>query len=96
MDPSLKLTMYLFTNLNRHKKIEIRPCILSYYHGLTLDFSKNKTSVLKQSWKLNNSLLNKQRKEEIKKLKTLWSSVKIKDNIPKLMGHNESSAMRKP
>ena len=46
MEPSLKLTMYLVTNLNRHKKIEIRPCNLSYYHGLTLDFNKNKTSVM--------------------------------------------------
>ena len=46
MDPSLKLTMYLVTNLNRHKKIEIRPCIFSDSHGLTLDFNKNKTSVL--------------------------------------------------
>ena len=46
MDPSLKLIMYLVTNLNRHKKIEIRPCIFSDSHGLTLDFNKNKTSVM--------------------------------------------------
>lgn len=28
-------------SLNRHKKIEITPCILSAHHGLKLDIKKN-------------------------------------------------------
>lgn len=30
------------TSLNRYKKIEISPCILSKHHGLNLDFNINK------------------------------------------------------
>jgi hypothetical protein len=30
------------TSLNRHKKIEIIPCILSDHHGLRLDFNNKK------------------------------------------------------
>jgi hypothetical protein len=29
-------------SLNRHKKIEIMPCILSEYHGSKLDFNNNR------------------------------------------------------
>jgi hypothetical protein len=55
--------------LNRYKNIEIIPCILSGYHGLTVIFNnninnKNPTFM----WKLNNTLLNDNLvKEEIKK-----------------------------
>jgi hypothetical protein len=43
MVPSPKLTIYLVTksDLNRYKKIEIIPCILSDHHGLRLIFSNN-------------------------------------------------------
>jgi hypothetical protein len=47
------------TGLNRHKNIEIVPCILSDHHGLRLIFNKN-TNDRKPTftWKLNNNLLN--------------------------------------
>jgi hypothetical protein len=32
------------TGLNRYKIIEIIPCILSDYHGLRLNFNKNKNN----------------------------------------------------
>jgi hypothetical protein len=47
------------TNLNRYKKIEIIPLILSDYHGLRLVFNNNKSNRKSTyTWKLNNSLLN--------------------------------------
>jgi hypothetical protein len=50
------------TSLNTYKKIKIIPCILSHRQWL----NKNKTKQ-KESWKLNNFLLdNKLKKEEIK------------------------------
>jgi hypothetical protein len=61
------------TGLNRKKKIEIIPCILSYHHGLRLVFNSNKYHRKPTyTWKLNNALLNNNlAKEEIKILKTL-------------------------
>ena len=45
--------------LNRYKKIEIIPCILSDHHRLRLDFNNNKNNRKPTySWKLNNSLLS--------------------------------------
>jgi hypothetical protein len=42
-------------NLNRYKKIEITPCIISDQHGLKL-YINNRN--LANSWKLNKSLLS--------------------------------------
>ena len=55
--------------LNRYKKIEILPCILSDHHGLQLVFNNNKDNKNPTYiWKLDNALLNNSRvKEEIKK-----------------------------
>ena len=57
------------TSLNRYKKIEILPCILSDHHGLRLVFNNNKDNKKPMYiWKLSNTLLNDSRaKEEIKK-----------------------------
>jgi exonuclease III len=56
------------TGLNRYKKIEIIPCILSDHHGLQLILSSNKNNGKHTyTWKLNNALLNDNLvKEEIK------------------------------
>ena len=68
-------TYHIFSlkaNINRYKKIEITPYILSDLHGLKLDFNNNSRNNRKptNSWKLNNSLLNDcWTKAEIKKLK---------------------------
>jgi hypothetical protein len=46
-------------SLNRYKKIEIMPRILSDHHGLKLDFNNSRnTRKPTNSWKLNNPLLN--------------------------------------
>ena len=60
------------TDLNRYKKIEIIPCILSDRHGLKLVSNNNKNNRKPTfTWKLNNTPLNDNLvKEEIKKLKT--------------------------
>jgi hypothetical protein len=60
------------TTLNRYKKIEIIPCILSDHRGLRLVFNNSKNyKKPTYTWKLNNSLLhNNLVREEIKKLKT--------------------------
>jgi hypothetical protein len=57
------------TGLNRYKKIEITPCILSDHHGLRLVFNSNKINRKPTYiWKWNNALLNDNLvKEEIKK-----------------------------
>ena len=57
------------TSLNRYKKIEILPCILSDHHGLRLVFNNNKDNKKPTyTWKLNNNWLNNRRiKEKIKK-----------------------------
>jgi hypothetical protein len=45
--------------LNRYKKLEIIPCILSDHHGLRLVFNSNKNNrKLTYTWKLNNTLFN--------------------------------------
>ena len=57
------------TYLNRYKKIEIIPCILSDHHRLRLVFNSNKNNRKPTyTWKLNNALFNDNLvKEEIKK-----------------------------
>ena len=59
------------TDLNRYKKTEIIPHILSDHHGLRLVFNNNKNNIKPTyTWKLNNDLLNdnliKQEKKQIK------------------------------
>lgn len=60
------------TSLNRYKKIEITPCILSDHHGLKLDLNNNRNDTKPaNSQKLNNALLNdcwmrEEKKKEIK------------------------------
>jgi hypothetical protein len=47
------------TGLNRYKKIEIIPCILSDHHRVRLVFNSNKNNRKPIcTWKLNNALLN--------------------------------------
>jgi hypothetical protein len=55
--------------LNRYKKIEMSPCILSDHQGLRLVFNSNKNNRKPTyTWKLNNALFNDNLvKEEIKK-----------------------------
>ena len=57
------------TTLNRYKKTEIIPCILSDHHGLRLVINNSKNDKKPTyTWKLNNSLLNDNLvREEIKK-----------------------------
>jgi len=57
--------------LNRYRKIEIIPCMLSDHHSLKLVFNNNKGRMPTYRWKLNNVLLNdnlikEERKKEIK------------------------------
>jgi hypothetical protein len=47
------------TGLNRYKKIEIIPCILSDHHGLRLVFNSNKNNrKLTYTWKRNSAPFN--------------------------------------
>ena len=50
------------TDLNRYKKIEIIPCTLSDHHELRLIFNNNINIKLTFVWKLNNTVLNDNRK----------------------------------
>jgi hypothetical protein len=85
--------------LNRYKKIQIISCILSDHNRLRLVFNSNK-KYRKPTYKrkLSNALLNDNLvKKEIKKDIKDFSEFNVngKHKIPKLMGHNESSANRK-
>jgi hypothetical protein len=76
------------TGLNRYKNIKIIPCILSDHHGERLIFNNNinirKTAF---TWKLNNTLLNDNLvKEEIKRLKTFYSLMKMKKQYTQTYG----------
>jgi len=56
------------TGLNRYRKIEIIPCVLSDHLGLKLIFNNNKEITPTYTWKLNKALLNDNLvKEETKK-----------------------------
>ena len=66
-------------SLNRYKKIEVTPCVLSNNYRLRLDFNNRNKRKPTDSWKLNNSLLIVHlAKEEIKKLQTFYNSIKTK------------------
>jgi hypothetical protein len=46
-------------SLNKYKKTETAPCILSDHHGLKMEFSNNRiTRKPTHSWKLKESILN--------------------------------------
>jgi hypothetical protein len=57
------------TDLNRHKKVEIIPCLLSDHYRLRLVFNSNKNNRKPTyTWKLNNFLVSDNLvKEEVKK-----------------------------
>jgi hypothetical protein len=60
------------TGLNRYKKIEITPCILSDHHRVRLIFNNNKNNRKPiYTWKLNNALPNLVKEEIKKKIKDL-------------------------
>jgi len=45
------------TGLNRYRKIEIIPCILSDHHGIRVFFNNNNKERI-HAWKLKNALFN--------------------------------------
>ena len=57
------------TDLNKYKKIELLPCLLSDHYGIRVVFNGNKNNRKPTyTWRLNNNLLNDTlAKEEIKK-----------------------------
>ena len=57
------------TDLNRYKKIDLIPCLLSGHYGVRVLFNSNKNNrKLTYTWKLKNALLNDTLvKEEIRK-----------------------------
>jgi hypothetical protein len=78
-----KLTIFLRhkANVNKFKKIEITPCIISDQNRIKLDL-KNKRNCRKYSstWRLNNTLLNDWWvTEEIREqIKTSWTPMQMK------------------
>ena len=59
-------------SLNRYKKIEILPCILSDHHGLRLVFNNNKDNKKPiYTWKVNKALLKGSRVKEEKTERSL-------------------------
>ena len=74
------------TGLNRHKNIEIVPCILSDHYGLRLIFNNNinnRNPIF--TWKLNNTLLHNTLVKEV-----------IKKEIKDFLEFNENEATTNP
>ena len=75
------------TSLNRHKKIEISPYILSDHHEVRLNFNSNKNIKPTYLWKLNNYvLIDNLRKKQRKKSKTSYNSMKMKTQYTQIYG----------
>jgi hypothetical protein len=67
-------------SLSKYMKIEIIPCILSDHNAIKVELNKkSKHKKHANSWKLNNSLLNKQ-----------WIIDEIKEEIKKFLEVNEN------
>jgi replicative superfamily II helicase len=68
------------TSLNKYKKTEITPFVLSYHNAIKLEFN-NKSSSRKyaNNWRLNNTLLNDQ-----------WVIEEIRQEIKKFLEFNEN------
>jgi len=69
------------TGLNRYRKIEIIPSVLSHHHGLKLIFNNNKGRIPTYTWKLNNVLL---------------SDNLVKENIKDFLEFNENEGTTYP
>jgi hypothetical protein len=70
-------------SLNKYKKIEIIPCILSDHNALKLELNnKNNSRKYANNWKLNNTLLNNQ-----------WVIDEIKESIKRFQEVNENENM---
>jgi hypothetical protein len=70
-------------SLNKYKKIEIFPCILSDHNALKLEINnKNNSKKHANNWKLNNTLLNDQ-----------WVTDEIKEEIERFLEVNENENM---
>lgn len=84
-------------SFNRNKKIEITSCMVSYHHGLKLDFNNRNNrkptnmeiEKLSAQWPLGQRR-NKERSQRRSRIQ--WQ---LRHNISKLMGHNENSVKRK-
>ena len=85
------------TSLNRRKRNEIIPCILSDHYILRLELNNIKPNRKPiYSRKLNKSLLNDNLiREEINEIKVFIEFNENEDSISNLMWHNESSAKGK-
>jgi hypothetical protein len=67
-------------SLNKYKKIEIIPCILSDHSALKLELNnKNNSKKHADNWKLNNTLLNDQ-----------WVIDEVKEDIKRFLEVNEN------
>jgi hypothetical protein len=83
-------------SLNKFKKIEITPCIISNHNEIKLD-THNKRNHRKYSntWRLNNTLLKDQRVTKEKKGRNHKNPESNEHNLPELVGHRKSHAMGK-
>ena len=81
------------SSLGKFKKNEIISSIFSDHNVVRLDVNRRKKSIKKQTWRLNNTLLNNQQiTEEIKICIEMKENEK---NNSKPMGHCKSSAKEK-
>jgi hypothetical protein len=68
-------------SLNKHKKIEITPCILSDHNATKVELNKkNNSRKYANNWRSNNTLLNDQ-----------WVTEEIRDETKKFLEINENA-----
>jgi hypothetical protein len=67
------------SSLNKYKKIERTPCILSDHDAIKLEFTNKSNSRKYANWRLNNTLLNDQ-----------WVIEEIREEIIQFLEFNEN------
>jgi hypothetical protein len=85
-------------SLNKYKKVEITPCILSDHNALKPELN-NKSSSRKyaNNWRLNNTLLNDQWVIEKNKggNQNILDLMRMKTQLSEPMGHSKGNLKRK-
>jgi hypothetical protein len=85
-------------SLNKYKKIEITPCIISDHNALKLELNnKNNSRKYAINWRLKNTFLNDQWviEEITEEIKSFLELTKMKHDLPEPMEHSKGSPKRK-
>jgi hypothetical protein len=74
--------------LNKYKKIEITPCILSGHNAIKLEINKGNSRKYSNTWRQNNTLLQCQCviKDIREEIKSSWNVMRMKTQPFRIFG----------